>query len=143
MASKKITCGDLILLDADSNKIAHITGATLDERWDMPDATTKDSSGAEEFLEGCGNMSFEGSIDGLASWEEDGNVDKLHTALTDRKAVKALFGPTDQTSNAGLIYFDGKAGFSSVSLGAPQGDSCTISADFKYNGKPTKKVISS
>jgi predicted secreted protein len=129
--------GTLIVLDVDSNPIAHSQDATLTINRELPDATTKDSDGWEEHLPAAGLRSAEGSVNGLASYAESDNVDTLYGYIDNRADVTVIFGP-----ESGGIQFEGDAGFSNIELDSPNEEAATYSADWKFNGAPTKNVVS-
>jgi predicted secreted protein len=129
--------GTLILVDADGSPIAHSQDATLTLGRELPDATTKDSGGWEEHLTGAGLRNAEGSVNGLAAWGDDENVDILTDFIYSRDDVTVIFGPENSA-----VQFEGDAGFSNVELDSPNEEAATYSSDWKFNGEPTKNVVS-
>lgn len=129
--------GTLIILDVDGNPIAHSQDASLSISRELPDATTKDSGGWEEHLTGAGLRSAEGSVNGLAAWGDSENVDTLYGYISSRDDVTVIFGPS-----TGGIQLEGDAGFSNLELDSPNEEAATYSADWKFNGEPTKNAAS-
>lgn len=130
--------GTLVVFNADGSAIAHSQNATLTISRELPDATTKDSGGWEEHLTGAGLRSAEGSVEGLADYATGENVETLYDFLDNRNDVTVSFGSTQ----SGETIFTGDAGFSNLELDSPNEEAATISADWKFNGAPTKSTAS-
>ena len=68
--------GTLVLLSADSTAIASTTDATLNIELDTPDASTKDSEGWADHIQGQKSWSVD--VEGLATFDyASGNVQQL------------------------------------------------------------------
>ena len=119
--------GTLVLVNADGTAIASTTDATLNIELNTPDASTKDSSGWADHIEGQKSWSVD--VEGLATFDyTTGNVYKLVDYIINRDTVAIRFLP-----DVGVAYY-GDASCTSVSIGAPNEDTATISGTFTGKG---------
>lgn len=115
--------GTAVIFDVDGDPIAHIQDATLTINRETPDATTKDSGGWQEILEGGGLKDWEISFNGFADYASTGgNVEDLFDLIVGRTSTPIVWGPTN-----GDLQFSGNAHLGNVELGAPNEETATIS----------------
>jgi predicted secreted protein len=129
--------GDLLVLTVDGVEIAHSQDATMTFNQDLPDATTKDSSGAVEHIHG--NFSWDISSNGLAAFDSAagaGFVDLMDYVLN-KNDVQIKF----TTNNAGDVEWRGQMSVASCSVNSPQNAPVSWDASFTGNGLPTKFTI--
>jgi len=127
--------GTLVLVNADGTAIASTTDATLNVEMDTPDASTKDSAGWADHIQGQKSWSVD--VEGLATFDySNGNVQQLVDYIVNRDTIAIRFLP-----NAGVAYY-GDASCTSVSVGAPNEDTASISGTFTGKGTLSKVTIS-
>jgi hypothetical protein len=83
--------GTNLLVKIDGTAVGHTTSCEISLSVDMPEATSKDSSGFQEVIAGVisGSISFDGLVDYT---DTNDNVDDLATALLGRTSIEAVFG---------------------------------------------------
>ncbi len=137
MATAGIFNGDLLLLDADGNPIAHSTDATLSVTKDAPETTTKDSAGFKEHLID-GNRSWEMSVSGLVTFDAANNSPEdlldswLNNTSIAMKFTTTVVGDTEYTGNVTLTAW---------SENAPQNAPVSFECTFTGNGALAKATI--
>ena len=84
--------------------LGHTTSATLTITHDLPESTSKDSSGFQEVISGLrsGEISFEGLVD----YTDTLNHDEIFTMVSNRSKVDFTFG-TIITGDAVLSIING------------------------------------
>ena len=124
----KLTDGTSI---ATSTIIGHSTSCTLSLSNDLPEATTKDSSGFQEVIAGVksGEISFEG----LIAYDDDANPVDFADILIARRAVTWTFG----TADAADTVYTGSGFLSSVEMSAEMESPATYSGSITVNGAIT------
>ena len=121
--------GTLVLLRADGNPLALVTDATLNIEQDLPDATSKDSSGWAAHINGLRSYSVD--VDGLASFvATTGNSNILANLIANRSQVSFRFA----TATAGQLQFTGTVSLGSLSITAPNEDTATLSGSMTGTG---------
>ncbi len=126
---------DLILkfhsTDGSEVAVGHSTSASLSLSADLPDATTKDSSGFQEVIAGVksGEISFEG----LIAYDDDANPVDFADILIARRAVTWTFG----TADAADTVYTGSGFLSSVEMSAEMESPATYSGSITVNGAIT------
>ena len=125
----KLTDGTSI---ATSTIIGHSTSCTLSLSNDLPEATTKDSSGYQEVIAGVksGEISFEG----LIAYDDDANPVDFADILIARRAVSWSFG----TAEVGDAVYSGSGFLSSVEMSAEMESPATYSGSITVNRAITK-----
>ena len=125
----KLTDGTSI---ATSTIIGHSTSCSLSLSNDLPEATTKDSSGFQEVIAGVksGEISFEG----LIAYDDDANPVDFADILIARRAVTWTFG----TADAADTVYTGSGFLSSVEMSAEMESPATYSGSITINGAITK-----
>lgn len=124
----KLTDGTSI---ATSTIIGHSTSCSLSLSNDLPEATTKDSSGFQEVIAGVksGELSFEG----LIAYDDDANPVDFADILIARRAVTWTFG----TADAADTVYTGSGFLSSVEMSAEMESPATYSGSITINGAIT------
>lgn len=124
----KLTDGTSI---ATSTIIGHSTSCSLSLSNDLPEATTKDSSGFQEVIAGVksGEISFEG----LIAYDDDANPIDFANILIARRAVTWTFG----TADAADTVYTGSGFLSSVEMSAEMESPATYSGSITINGAIT------
>lgn len=121
--------GTLVLLRANGNPLALVTDATLNIEQDLPDATSKDSSGWAAHINGLRSYSVD--VDGLASFvATTGNSNILANLIANRSQVPFRFA----TATAGQLQFTGTVSLGSLSITAPNEDTATLSGSMTGTG---------
>lgn len=122
--------GTLYLVDVDGNPLGASTNASLSISVDLPDATTKDSAGWAEHIQGL--RSWEGSFEGLYDPSETYTPKEITDLMVARTDFAMVFEPSAQTS--GQLSFSGNASFTSFELTSEMESSMGWSASFTGNG---------
>ena len=130
MATTGIMNGTLlgVYAGATPTLIAHATESSISLSMDTRDASTKDSAGYRDLLEG----SRSGSISVSSLYAEDAayGVDDLMTHFTARTAVAVKFS----TEVSGDHYWSASAYITSLEVSASKEDNVTYSATFELTG---------
>lgn len=124
----KFNVTDLILKVANV-AVAHCNNATLNINVDLPDATTKSSSGWAEHIKGQRDYTIdvEGMIDYSSSW----GINDLATHIIDRTAAMSVeFG----TGTTGHQKFTGTVDASSLTIGGGKEETATWSGTLVGTG---------
>lgn len=133
--------GTLILLEDNGTAFALTTSATLNVEMDLPDASSKQSSGWANHIQG--QRSFSVDLDGLADFEVNGSVQVLIDHILDRTTVAIEFEPSAGFAGGTKGYsYQGSASVSSVSVVAANEDTATLSGSFVGTGALTKVLMS-
>jgi len=137
MATTGIINGTLLAVYIGSDVIAHSTSHSLSITHDARDATTKDSSGWTDLLEGL--RSWEISGEGLVAYDGTLDIDDLFTSyIATRTAVTVKFS----TEVSGDVYYTGSAYLTSLDQDAPTEDNVSYSYTFSGTGALTKSTVS-
>lgn len=130
--------GTGLLVYVGSNAIAGTRSFTLNLSQDTPDATTKDSEGWKEVIEGLREWSvdFDGLFDATATEGFEERMD----AIIDRDGSVTLKMSTEES---GDTYWTGSAVMSNMTLDAPMEDVVSFSGTFVGNGALSKATVSS
>lgn len=122
--------GTTMLIQSGSDTLLWTKSCTLNIEQDLPDATTKDSSGWAEH------------INGLRSWtiDFDGAWDVSGSGMTPNELIAIIVGRTADatvkfgTSAAFATGFTGSATVKNISVSAPMEDTATFSGQLVGNG---------
>ena len=129
---------DLILKVHDGTSIAaataigHSTSCTLSLSNDLPEATTKDSSGFQEVISGV--ISGELSFEGLVAYDDDANAVDFGDIILNRRSVTWNFA----TADAADPVFSGTGFISSIEMSAEMESPMTYSGSITTTGTITK-----
>jgi TP901-1 family phage major tail protein len=109
-----------------ATKVAHATSASISSSMSVRDATSKDSAGNSESLEGMMEWSIEG--EGLFALDASYGYKDLHTVLRSRGVVTVRFS----SETSGDEYHEGQAFL--VDLSADAGLEETMTFSFSFTG---------
>ena len=131
MPTTGIMNGTLLGVYSASTLIAHATEGSISLNLDTRDATTKDSSGTRDLLEGIKS----GTISVSALYAEDAayGVDDLMTAWSGRSTLEIKFS----TEVTGDHYWSASAYVTSLEVNAGMEDNVSYSATFELTGAIT------
>lgn len=118
--------------DGSEAAIGHSTSASLSLSADLPDATTKDSSGYNEVIAGTrtGEISFEG----LIAYDDSNNVIEAADYLLARTKIFWEFG-TEETGDA---VYSGAGFLNSVEMSAEMESPASYSGSITVTGSISK-----
>lgn len=131
--------GTDLIVKVDDKAIGHTTSCTFSLSADLPDATTKDSGGWAEHIQGLrsGSVSFDGYID----YDDDGTTKQGAVSLTDlilnRTAVTLYFG----TETTGDTIYTCAASLASIEQSGDAEQPASFSGEFTINGAITKATL--
>ena len=129
MATTGVFNGTNLILKIENTALGHTTSCSLTLNNDLPEATTKDSSGFQEVIAGV--MSGEISFDGLVAYDDTANAIELADYLLARTQLTCVFG----TAETG----DSAEGFlSSVEMSAEMESPVSYSGSITLTGAITK-----
>jgi len=131
MPTTGIMNGTLLGVYSASTLIAHATEGSISLNLDTRDATTKDSSGTRDLLEGIKS----GTISVSALYAEDAayGVDDLMTAWSGRSTLEIKFS----TEVTGDHFWSASAYVTSLEVNAGMEDNVSYSATFELTGAIT------
>jgi len=122
--------GTVYVYSTDGNVIGASTNASISLSVDLPDATTKDSGGWAEHIQGL--RSWEGSFEGLYDPSETYTIKEIFDLINSRTDWAVVFQHTSAT--AGTLSFTGTASFSSLELTSEMEASMGWTTSFTGNG---------
>lgn len=114
--------------------MGHTTSCTLSLSNDLPEATTKDSSGFSEVIAGV--MSGELSFEGLVAYDDAANAIAMADYLLNRTQLTCVFG----TAVTGDSIFTAEGFLSGVEMSAEMESAVTYSGSITITGSITKSV---
>lgn len=114
--------------DGSEANIGHTTSCSLSLSVDLPEATTKDSSGFQEVIAGV--KSGEISFDGLVDYTDSQNAAELAEFLIDRTKIYFEFG----TSTSGDQLISGAGYLSSLEVSAEMESPVSYSGSITITG---------
>lgn len=135
MASTVFNGTDLLLkvssTDGSEANIGHTTSCTISLSADLPEATTKDSSGYQEVIAGLrsGEISFEGLVD----YTDSQNAAELGDFLLNRTKLFFEFG----TAASGDQVYEGAGFLNSLEVSAEMESPVTYSGSITITGTIT------
>lgn len=135
MASTGINNGTLTALYVGGTKIAHGTSNDFSIEHSPRDASTKDSGGYKDILEGQNSWSF--SFDGMFAEDAAYGFADLFSVWEGRAAVTVRWS----SAVSGDTYYEGSAYLTSLSRSAGLEDSETFSASFEGTGGITDGTV--
>ena len=134
MATTGVFNGTNLILKIEDTTLGHTTSCTLTLNNDLPEATTKDSSGFQEVIAGV--MSGELSFDGLVAYDDSANAIELADYLLARTQLTCVFG----TAATGDAVYSAEGFLSSVEMSAEMESPVSYSGSITLTGAITKSV---
>jgi len=138
MASTVFNGTDLLLkvssTDGSEANIGHTTSCTISLSNDLPEATTKDSSGFQEVIAGV--MSGEISFEGLVAYDDSANAIEMADYLLARTQLTCVFG----TAESGDDVYTAEGFLSSVEMRKEKESSVYYSGTNTLTGRITKST---
>jgi predicted secreted protein len=140
--------GTLILFNVDVDggtpaTLGATTSATLNIDMDLPDASSKDSAGWADHIQGQKSWSID--VDGIANFiSSTGNVEELGNYILNRNTVDVEFVPNDAAGDlpsGTYVKYTGEASCASVSFVAGNEDTATLSGSFTGKGALTASTV--
>ena len=135
MATAGIINGTDLQVYIGSDVIAHSTSHSLSMTHDARDATTKDSEGWTDRLEGL--RSWEITGEGLVAFDGTFDTDDLFALYTNRTQATVKFS----TETSGDTYWTGSAYLTSLDFDAPTEDNVSSSFTFSGSGPLTSATV--
>lgn len=136
MATTGVFNGTNLILKVESNTVGHTTSCTLTLSNDLPEATTKDSSGFQEVI--AGTMSGEISFEGLVAYDDTANAIEMADYLLARTQLTCVFG----TAASGDDVYTAEGFLSSCEMSAEAESPVTYSGSITLTGSITKSTNS-
>ena len=134
MATTGVFNGTNLILKVESVAVGHTTSCTLSLSGDLPEATTKDSSGFQEVIAGV--MSGELSFEGLVAYDDTANAIEMADYLLARTQLTCVFG----TAVTGDAVYTAEGFLSSVEMSAEMESAVTYSGSITLTGSVTKST---
>jgi len=134
MATTGVFSGTNLILKIQTQTLGHTTSCTLTLNNDLPEATTKDSSGFQEVIAGV--MSGEISFDGLVAYDDTANAIELNDYLLARTEITCVFG----TAETGDDVYTANGFLSSVETTAEMESPVSYSGSITLTGSITKST---
>tara|TARA_B100000963_G_scaffold95429_1_gene82239 strand:+ start:11718 stop:12128 length:411 start_codon:yes stop_codon:yes gene_type:complete len=126
--------GTNLLLKVEGATLGHTTSCTLSLSNDLPEATSKDSSGFQEVIAGV--MSGEISFEGLVAYDDASNAVEMADFLLARTQITCVFG-TALTSDE---IYTAEGFLNSVEMSAESESPVTYSGSITLTGAITKST---
>jgi len=134
MATTGVFNGTNLILKIEDTALGHTTSCSLSLSNDLPEATTKDSSGFQEVIAGV--MSGELSFDGLVAYDDTANAIELADYLLARTQLTCVFG----TEVTGDSVYTAEGFLSSVEMSAEMESPVSYSGSITLTGAITKST---
>ena len=131
MATTGIINGTDLLVFIGGTAITHSTSASISFSMETRDASTKDSQGYREILEGQRSYSIE--CEGMTALDAANGFEELFAAWVARTVLTVKFGTADGEDQ----YYQGTGYLTSLSMDSGVEDSSTFSASFEMTGQVT------
>jgi predicted secreted protein len=128
----KINATDLLVY-VGAVPIAHSTSATINIEQDLPDATTKDSGGWADHINGLKSWSVD--FDGLVDYSASYGVEELFDNLSNKNNV------TLRWSTGSGSFWQGSASIATLSMTADMESPISYSGTFTGKGQLVRTVI--
>lgn len=135
MASTGKFNGTLLALYAGGTKIAHLTSNDMQFSHALRGATTKDSAGWEESLEGLRSASF--SCEGMLAEDAAYGFEDLYSFYSGRTTLVVRFS----SEVAGDKYYEGTCYLEDLSASAGTEETATFSCSLKVTGEITQGTV--
>ena len=137
MATTGINNGTLVALYLDGLKINHLTTNDFSIEQSLRDATTKDSVGWEDVLEGLRSSTF--SCEGYFAEDATIGADEI---IADLVTTRGTVVVRMSSEVVGDKFYEGTCFITSFSMGAPTEESQTFSLEVKVTGALTVGTVS-
>lgn len=134
MATTGVFSGTNLILKIEDTTLGHTTSCTMSFSSDLPEATTKDSSGFQEVIAGV--KSGEISFDGLVAYDDSANAIELADYLLAGTQVTAVFG----TAVSGDSVYTVEGFLSSVEMSAEMESPVSYSGSITTTGSIVKST---
>lgn len=134
MATTGVFNGTNLIITVEGATVGHTTSCTLSLSNDLPEATTKDSSGFQEVIAGV--MSGEISFEGLVAYDDSANAIEMADYLLARTQLTCVFG----TAESGDDVFTAEGFLSSVEMSAEAESPVSYSGSITLTGSITKST---
>tara|TARA_R110002153_G_scaffold64943_1_gene174025 strand:- start:105 stop:509 length:405 start_codon:yes stop_codon:yes gene_type:complete len=134
MATTGIINGTDLLVFIGGTAITHSTSASISFSMETRDASTKDSAGYREILEGQRSYTIE--CEGMTALDAANGFEELFAAWVARTVLTVKFGTADATDQ----FYQGTGYLTSLSMDSGVEDSSTFSASFEMSGTVTTTV---
>lgn len=134
MATTGVFNGTNLIITVEGTTVGHTTSCTLSLSNDLPEATTKDSSGFQEVIAGV--MSGEISFEGLVAYDDSANAIEMADYLLARTQLTCVFG----TAESGDDVFTAEGFLSSVEMSAEMESPVSYSGSITLTGSITKST---
>lgn len=134
MATTGTFNGTNLILKVEDTAVGHTTSCTLTLSNDLPEATTKDSSGFQEVIAGV--MSGEISFEGLVAYDDTANAIEMADYLLARTQITCVFG----TAESGDDVYTAEGFLSSVEMSAEMESPVSYSGSITLTGSITKST---
>lgn len=134
MATTGVFNGTNLILSVEGATVGHTTSCTLSLSNDLPEATTKDSSGFQEVIAGV--MSGEISFEGLVAYDDSANAIEMADYLLARTQLTCVFG----TAESGDDVYTAEGFLSSVEMSAEAESPVSYSGSITLTGAITKST---
>lgn len=134
MATTGTFNGTNLILKVEDTAVGHTTSCTLTLSNDLPEATTKDSSGFQEVIAGV--MSGEISFEGLVAYDDSANAIEMADYLLARTQITCVFG----TAESGDDVYTAEGFLSSVEMSAEMESPVSYSGSITLTGSITKST---
>jgi hypothetical protein len=131
MATTGIINGTNLLVFTGGNAITHSTSASISFSMETRDASTKDSAGYREILEG--QRSFTIECEAMTAFDASNGFEELFAAWVARTKLQITFGTEDGADQ----FYRGDGYCTSLSVDSGVEDSSTFSASFEMTGQVT------
>jgi len=131
MATTGIINGTDLLVYVGGTAITHSTSASISFSMETRDASTKDSAGYREILEGQRSWTIES--EGMTALDAAEGFEELYAAWVARTALTIKFATADGTDQ----FYQGTGYCTSLSMDSGVEDSSTFSASFEMTGTVT------
>jgi len=136
MATTGVFNGTNLILKVEGGALGHTTSCSLSLSNDLPEATSKDSSGFQEVIAGV--ISGEISFDGLVKYDDSTNAIQLADFVLARTQITCIFG----TAISGDAVYSAEGFLSSVEMSAEMESPVTYSGSITLTGAITKSTNS-
>jgi len=134
MATTSVFNGTNLLLKIETVTLGHTTSCSLTLSNDLPEATTKNSSGFQEVIAGVisGEISFEGLVD----YSDSSNAIEMADFLIARTSLTCVFG----TAETGDAVYTAEGYLSSIEQSAEMESPVSYSGSITLTGTITKST---
>jgi predicted secreted protein len=131
MATTGILNGTDLIVQVGGTAVTHATSASINFNMETREATTKDSAGYTEVLEGLRSVTID--CEAMTALDASYGFEDLYTAWNSRTLLTLKFGTTE----TGDQTYSVSAYLTSLSVSSGVEDSSTFSASFQCTGTVT------